>query len=94
MSTDRLLNGTLKITILSEAGSQLLAPLLAKFARLHPNLMLLCDTQLMPRDVIEDDIDILLTFNRELLENSAYHAKTLARWFYLTKWRTGVKSAP
>ncbi len=58
------LTGTLRLTIPSESGSLLLADLLAKFALLHPQLNIHCDTQLTPQDVISDDIDLLLTFHQ------------------------------
>lgn len=72
--------GTLRLTIPSEAGSVLLADLLAKFALLHPQLKIHCDTQLMPRDVISDEIDLLLTFHRGELEDSSYHSRLVKSW--------------
>ncbi|MEQ5316104.1 LysR family transcriptional regulator [Providencia vermicola] len=74
------ITGTLRLTIPSEAGSVLLADLLAKFALLHPQLNIYCDTQLMPRDVISDDIDLLLTFHRGELEDSSYHSRLVKSW--------------
>ncbi|WP_353241746.1 LysR family transcriptional regulator [Providencia sp.] len=72
--------GTLRLTIPSEAGSVLLANLLAKFALMHPQLNIHCDTQLMPRDVISDEIDLLLTFHRGDLEDSSYHSRLVKSW--------------
>ncbi len=74
------LTGTLKLTIPSESGSLLLADLLAKFALLHPQLNIHCDTQLTPQDVISDDIDLLLTFHRGHLEDSSYHSRLIKSW--------------
>lgn len=74
------ITGTLRITVPSEAGSLLLAELLADFALLHPQLAIHCDTQLMPLDVIKDDIDLLLTFHRGVLENSSYHSRIIQSW--------------
>lgn len=74
------LTGTLRLTIPSESGSFLLAELLAKFALLHPQLSIHCDTQLMPQDVISDDIDLLLTFHRGHLDDSSYHSRLIKSW--------------
>ena len=74
------LTGTLRLTIPSEFGSLLFADLLAKFALLHPQLNIHCDTQLMPQDVISDDIDLLLTFHRGHLEDSSYHSRLIKSW--------------
>lgn len=42
----------------------MLAPVLARFAALHPDLQIRCDTKLTPADIISDDIDLLLTYQR------------------------------
>lgn len=74
------LQGQFKITIPGEGGSQLLAPIITQFALLHPQLTLLCDTQFIVNDIIDDDIDLLLTFNRGQLSDSSYHAKCIKKW--------------
>ncbi|MGG4607199.1 LysR family transcriptional regulator [Providencia sp. Me31A] len=74
------LTGTLRLTIPSESGSLLLADLLAKFALLHPQLSIHCDTQLMPQDIIANDIDLLLTFHRGHLNDSSYHSRLIKSW--------------
>ncbi|MGO2333790.1 LysR family transcriptional regulator [Providencia sp.] len=74
------LTGMLRLTIPSEFGSQLLADVLAKFALAHPQLAIHCDTQLMPLDVISDDIDLLLTFHRGELKDSSYHSRLIKSW--------------
>ncbi|EKT57566.1 LysR family transcriptional regulator [Providencia sneebia] len=74
------LTGVLRMTIPSEAGSMLLAELLAEFALLHPQLAIHCDTQLIPLDVIHENIDLLLTFHRGELGNSSYHSKVIKTW--------------
>ncbi|MBN6361431.1 LysR family transcriptional regulator [Providencia huaxiensis] len=74
------ITGTLRLTIPSESGSLLLADLLAKFALSHPQLNIHCDTQLIPQDVISDDIDLLLTFHRGHLEDSSYHSRLVKSW--------------
>ncbi|MTC61043.1 LysR family transcriptional regulator [Providencia rustigianii] len=76
----RELSGTLRLTIPSESGSLLLAELLARFAVENPKLAIHCDTQLVPLDVISDDIDLLLTFHRGDLADSRYHSKLLKSW--------------
>lgn len=80
ISHPQALSGTLRLTIPSEFGSLLLADLLAQFALSHPKLSLHCDTQLMPLDVISDDIDLLLTFHRGELANSSYHSRLIKSW--------------
>lgn len=80
ISHPQAITGTLRLTIPSEAGSVLLADLLAKFALSHPQLNIHCDTQLMPRDVISDEIDVLLTFHRGELEDSSYHSRLVKSW--------------
>lgn len=80
LSETQELRGCLRITIPSESGSQLLGHILARFALAHPQLALQCDTQLMPQDVIDDDIDLLLTFHRGQLTDSSYHAKKIKTW--------------
>lgn len=74
------LTGTLRLTIPSEAGSTLLGDILADFALLHPQLAIHCDTQLIPLDVIDDDIDLLLTFHRGELISSSYHSRIIKSW--------------
>lgn len=80
ISYPQQITGTLRLTIPSEFGSILLADLLAKFALAHPQLNIHCDTQLMPQDVISDDIDLLLTFHRGHLEDSSYHSRIVKSW--------------
>lgn len=80
ISHREILSGTLRITIPSEAGSLLLAEVIAEFALLHPRLAIHCDTQLMPLNVINDDIDLLFTFHRGELENSSYHSRVIKTW--------------
>ncbi|WP_369311189.1 LysR family transcriptional regulator [Providencia rettgeri] len=80
ISYPQAVTGTLRLTIPSEAGSVLLADLLAKFALLHPQLHIHCDTQLMPLDVISDEIDLLLTFQRGMQEDSSYHSRLVKSW--------------
>ena len=80
ITSDGPLTGTFRLTIPSEYGSELLADILADFAALHPNLTIQCDTQLMPRNVIEDDIDLLLTFHRGQLADSSYHSRLIKSW--------------
>ncbi len=75
-----LLSGTLRMTIPSEVGSELLADAIAQFALQHPKISIHCDTQLMPLDVISDGIDLLLTFHRGELENSSYHSRLIKSW--------------
>ncbi|MCC8463083.1 LysR family transcriptional regulator [Photorhabdus bodei] len=75
-----LLSGTLRMTIPSEVGSELLAGIIAQFALQHPKISIHCDTQLMSLDVISDDIDLLLTFHRGELENSSYHSRLIKSW--------------
>ncbi|EMA8584889.1 LysR family transcriptional regulator, partial [Escherichia coli] len=74
------LTGAFRLTIPSEYGSELLADILADFAALHPNLIIQCDTQLMPRNIIDDDIDLLLTFQRGNLADSSYHSRLIKSW--------------
>ncbi|WP_193015352.1 MULTISPECIES: LysR family transcriptional regulator [Gammaproteobacteria] len=74
------LTGTFRLTIPSEYGSELLADILADFSALHPNLLIQCDTQLMPRNIIDDDIDLLLTFHRGHLTDSSYHSRLIKSW--------------
>ena len=74
------LTGTFRLTIPSEYGSELLGDILASFAALHPKLIIQCDTQLMPRNVIDDDIDLLLTFHRGNLSDSSYHSRVIKTW--------------
>lgn len=74
------LTGTFRLTIPSEYGSEMLADILADFAILLPNLTIACDTQLMPRNIIDDDIDLLLTFYRGNLTDSSYHSRLIKSW--------------
>lgn len=74
------LSGDFRLTIPSEYGSELLADILADFALLHPNLNIQCDTQLMPTHLINDNIDLLLTFHRGYLPDSRYHARIIKSW--------------
>lgn len=80
ISHPQSVTGTLRLTIPSEAGSVLFANLIAKFALLHPQLNIHCDTQLTPLDVISDEIDILLTFHRGELKDSSYHSRLVKSW--------------
>ena len=80
ISHPQTLTGILRLTIPSESGSQLLAELLAQFALSHPKLAIHCDTQLMPLDIISDDIDLLLTFHRGELKDSSYHSRLIKSW--------------
>ena len=80
ISHREILSGALRLTIPSEAGSLLLAEIIAEFALQHPKLAIHCDTQLMPLDVINDDIDLLFTFHRGELENSSYHSRLIKTW--------------
>ena len=80
ISCPNMLTGTLRLTIPSESGSLLLAELLATFALSHPQLAIHCDTQLTPLDIINDDIDLLLTFHRGELDNSSYHSCLIKSW--------------
>lgn len=80
ISHREVLSGTLRMTIPSEAGSLLLAEVIAEFALQHPQLAIYCDTQLMPLDVINNDIDLLFTFHRGELENSSYHSRVIKTW--------------
>ncbi|MDV5225643.1 LysR family transcriptional regulator [Providencia rettgeri] len=80
ISHREILSGALRLTIPSEAGSLLLAEIIAEFALQHPKLAIHCDTQLMPLDVINDDIDLLFTFHRGELDNSSYHSRLIKTW--------------
>lgn len=80
ITRDGPLTGTFRLTIPSEYGSELLADILADFAILHPHLIIQCDTQLMPRNIIDDDIDLLLTFHRGYLSDSSHHSKLIKSW--------------
>ncbi len=80
ITSDGPLTGTFRLTIPSEYGSELLADILADFAVLHPNLLIQCDTQLMPRNIIDDDMDLLLTFHRGNLADSSYHSRLIKSW--------------
>lgn len=80
ITSDGPLTGTFRLTIPSEYGSELLGDILADFAALHPNLLIQSDTQLMPRNIIDDDIDLLLTFHRGNLADSSYHSRLIKSW--------------
>jgi DNA-binding transcriptional LysR family regulator len=80
ITSDGPLTGNFRLTIPSEYGSELLGDILADFAVLHPNLLIQCDTQLIPRNIIDDDIDLLLTFHRGNLADSSYHSRLIKSW--------------
>jgi len=77
---DDVLTGCFRLTVPGEGCGEMLAPVLARFAALHPDLQIRCDTRLTPADIISDDIDLLLTYQRGEMADSSYHSRLIQSW--------------
>lgn len=77
---DDVLTGCFRLTVPGEGCGEMLAPVLARFAALHPDLQIRCDTKLTPADIISDDIDLLLTYQRGEMADSSYHSRLIQSW--------------
>ncbi|MBA5859014.1 LysR family transcriptional regulator, partial [Morganella morganii] len=60
-----------------EGCGAMLAPVPARFAALHPDLHIRCDTRLTPADISSDEIALLLTYQRGEMADSRYHSRLI-----------------
>ncbi|GAA0352034.1 LysR family transcriptional regulator [Morganella psychrotolerans] len=77
---DDALTGCFRLTVPGEGGGEILAGIIARFAAAHPGLQIRCDTRLTPADIISDDIDLLLTYQRGEIADSSYHSRLIQSW--------------
>lgn len=77
---DDALTGCFRLTVPGEGGGEILAGIIARFAGAHPGLQIRCDTRLTPTDIISDDIDLLLTYQRGEIADSSYHSRLIQSW--------------
>ena len=76
-AAQRELRGTLKMCMPGEAP-RLLAPILAEFCRLHPGIVLECDTRMNGLGALREDVDLSIVFHRGDQEDSAFITRELA----------------
>lgn len=69
--------GTLKVLM---PDSPELSRAVVSFCHQHPSLSLCCDTSLVPKEDLLDGFDVVLTFQRGLLDNRNWIAKEIKRW--------------
>ncbi|GKX50486.1 LysR family transcriptional regulator [Budvicia aquatica] len=77
-SQQAVLSGTLKLCLPGEFGPGVLGPILADFAQSHPQVEIQCNTGLPGSEILRDDIDLAIVFNRGLLDNSSLIARKIA----------------
>lgn len=77
-SQQAVLSGTLKLCIPGEFGPGILGPVLADFAQHHPEVEIQCNTGLPGSEILRDDIDLAIVFNRGLLDDSSLIARKIA----------------
>ena len=74
------LTGCFRLTVPGEGGGEILAGIIARFAVAHPELQIRCDTRLTPADIISDNIDLLLAYQRGEMADSSYHSRLIQSW--------------
>ncbi len=70
--------GTLRLSVPSESGAQLVGTVLAHFASTHPRLNLSIQTSLAGLEILHDDVDLALLFQRGQLADSSVVVRPLA----------------